>query len=381
MDMPLNVGPIEVARARGGGEMVQSLGRRRRILKNGGCDRTKPDHSCHEHKATRVHGWAGSQLPKRILRNPCESRRISRKKQLKGRVSQHEVCMHLPKEDQQLNGRRRVACKCPFDPDIPAPVEHHGNPVVNGRVPGNLPSNLQRILREKKEFSDRCVRIRRAAQAVTVHVETRILPEYRAWMSRELLFAWRGDSVAFDHQRIERRQLYGAKRRIAIDAAGNPCTRVSMTMDGVTVLRPGMTAQGWFTEEGEQVESSEVVAVGTDGDPLALHPSTVGVEQQLEGPVKAIDVLDLAVEAVLLLTPRNLPEDLRAALDQGQVFRFTYCYRPDPMPSTGFLMSNQQGIFALIGRTTQLPWMTREQAGDESAANAEDDGDVDFDMV
>jgi len=51
------------------------------------------------------------------------------------------------------------------------------------------------------------------------------------------------------------------------------------------------------------------------------------------------------------------------------------------MPSTGFLMSNQQGIFALIGRTTQLPWMTREQAGDEAAANAEDDGDVDFDMV
>lgn len=260
-------------------------------------------------------------------------------------------------------------------------MEHHGNPVVNGRFPGNLPSNLQRLLCKEKEFRNHCVRIGCASQAITVHVETRVMPGYLERMSRELLFAWGGEAVAFDHQRIERRQLYGSKRRVAIDAAGNPCTRASMTLDGVTVLRPGMTAQGWFTEEGEQVESSEVVAVGADGSPLALHPSTVGVEQQLEGPVYAIDVLDLAVDAVLLLTPKGLPENLRAALDQGQVFRFTYCYRPDPMPSIGFLMSNQQGIFALIGSTMQVPWMTREHAVDEAAANAEDDGEVDFDML
>jgi len=200
-------------------------------------------------------------------------------------------------------------------------------------------------------------------------------------MARELLFAWRGESVAFEHQRIERRQLYGSKRRVAVDAAGNPCTRASMTLDGTLVMRPGMTAQGWFTDEGEHVESSEVVAVGSDGGPLALHPSTIGVEQVLEGPVKATEVLDLAVEAVLMLTPRSLPDSLRLALDQGQVFRFTYCYRPDPMPSTSFLMANQQGIFAIIGRTTQMPWLTREQACDEAAGSAEEDGDVDFDMV
>lgn len=200
-------------------------------------------------------------------------------------------------------------------------------------------------------------------------------------MSRELLFAWRGESASFDHHRIERRQLYGSKRRIAIDAAGNPCTRASMTLDGTTVLRPGMTAQGWFTEDGEQVESSEVAAVGADGSPLAAHPSTIGVEQVLEGPVATMQVLDLAVESVLMLTPRNLPDGLRFALEQGDVFRFTYCYRPDPAPSTAFLIGNQQGFFALIGRPAQAPWMTREQACEEAPAGAVDDGDVDFEMV
>jgi hypothetical protein len=200
-------------------------------------------------------------------------------------------------------------------------------------------------------------------------------------MARELLFAWRGESAAFDHQRIERRQLYGSKRRIAIDAAGNPCTRASMTLDGTTILRPGMTAQGWFTEDGEQVESAEVQAVGTDGTPLAAHPSTIGVEQPLDGPVTAVQVLDLAVEAVLMLTPRHLPEGLRSALERGDVFRFTYCYRPDPAPATAFLIGNQQGFFALIGRPSQIPWMTREQACEDAPVGASDDGDLDFEMV
>lgn len=200
-------------------------------------------------------------------------------------------------------------------------------------------------------------------------------------MSRELVFTWRGESAVFDHQRVERRQLYGSKRRIAIDAAGNPCTRASMTLDGTTVLRPGMTAQGWYTEDGEQVESGEVVTVGADGSPLPVHPSTVGVEQPLEGPVAPTAVLDLAVDSVLVLTPRSIPEGLRLALEQGSVFRFAYCYRPDPAPSIAYLVGNQSGIFALIGSSVQVQWMSRDLALHEAATGAADDDDVDFEMV
>lgn len=200
-------------------------------------------------------------------------------------------------------------------------------------------------------------------------------------MSREFIVSWRGESAVFDHQRIERRQLYGSKRRIAVDAAGNPCTKASMTLDGTTVLRPGMTAQGWYTSDGEQVESAEVVAVGEDGNPLPAHPSTIGVEQPLEGPVSPTAVLDLAVDSVLVLTPRSIPDGLRLALEQGSVFRFAYCYRPDPAPSTAFLVGNQAGLFALIGSPVQVQWMSRDSALHEAPAGAADDDDVDFEMV
>lgn len=199
-------------------------------------------------------------------------------------------------------------------------------------------------------------------------------------MSRELKVEWNGEIASFDHQRIERQQLYGAKRRLAVDADGNPCTRASMTLDGATVLRPGMTAQGWFTDEGEQVESSEVAAVDPAGKPIPAHPSTIGVAQPLHGPVAPTEVLDLAVQAVLALEPQSLPAKLKEELEAGKAYRFTYCYRPDPTPSTAYLVANAEGIFALVGMPTQCQWMSREQPAQEPVG-ATDDDDLDFDMV
>ena len=199
-------------------------------------------------------------------------------------------------------------------------------------------------------------------------------------MSRELIFSWNGQCAIFDFRRIERRQLYGSKRRIAVDERGTPCTRASMTLDGNTVLRPGMTAQGWFTDEGEQVETSDLIAVGTDGQPLPMHPSTLGVAQPLTETVEPSAVLDLAVEAVLALAPQSLPDGLRKALQDGKVFRFTYCYRPEAVPPTAFLMGNAEGFFALVGRPTACQWMSREQAAHDVDGGTDDD-DLDFEMV
>ena len=153
-----------------------------------------------------------------------------------------------------------------------------------------------------------------------------------------------------------------------------------MTLDGTTVLRPGMTAQGWFTDEGEQVETSDVIAVGTDGQALPMHPSTLGVEQALTETAEPSAVLDLAVEAVLALTPQSLPDGMRKALQDGKVFRFTYCYRPEAVPPTAFLIGNAEGFFALVGRPTACQWMSREQAAHDVDGGTDDD-DLDFEMV
>lgn len=198
-------------------------------------------------------------------------------------------------------------------------------------------------------------------------------------MSRGLVFDWDGDVVSFELNRIERAQLYGTRRRVAVDESGTVCTRASMTADGSVIIRPGMTAQGWFTDEGEQVESAEIAAVGPSGEPLTLHPSTIGVAQKLEGPVDAKDVLDLAIDSVFGLSTDSIPTSLLAALDAGKVFRFTYCYRPDPVPQVGFLIANAEGVFAVVGQPVPCPWATREQSV-QDGEDADDD-ELDFEMM
>lgn len=198
-------------------------------------------------------------------------------------------------------------------------------------------------------------------------------------MARGLVLEWNGEVASFDLRRIERSQLYGAKRHIAVDEGGAPCARAAMTLDGSVVIRPGMTAQGWFTEDGEHVESAEVSAIGPDGAPLPLHPSTIGVQQSLMGPVDPREVLDLTTDAVFALSAEVVPVKLKAALIGGDVFRFTYCYRPDPAPQVGYLMANAEGIFAIVGRQTACPWMTRDQAVPE--LDSSEDDELDFEMV
>jgi hypothetical protein len=198
-------------------------------------------------------------------------------------------------------------------------------------------------------------------------------------MARGLVLEWNGEVASFDLQRVERSHLYGSKRRIAVDEGGAPCGRASMTLDGSVVIRPGMTAQGWFTEDGEQVESAEVVAISPEGAPLAVHPSTMGVQQSLVGPVDPREVLDLTTDAVFVLRAEAIPPKLKSALASGDVFRFTYCYRPDPSPQVGYLVANAEGIFAIVGRVYACPWMTREQAASELDSHG--DEELDFEMV
>ena len=58
-------------------------------------------------------------------------------------------------------------------------------------------------------------------------------------------------------------------------------------------------------------------------------PSTLGVEQPLEGPIAATEVLDLSLTAVYQIAPEQLDDALAASLAAGEFWRFPFNYRPD----------------------------------------------------
>jgi len=78
-----------------------------------------------------------------------------------------------------------------------------------------------------------------------------------------------------------------------------------------------MTAQGYFAADGRQVEASELAPVDDAGTPLPLVPSTLGVEQQLAGPIDPKELLDVGITTIYRLTPESIDVASVPGVEEG----------------------------------------------------------------
>jgi hypothetical protein len=199
-------------------------------------------------------------------------------------------------------------------------------------------------------------------------------------VAKGLVLTLDGKTSSFQIEKVERAKLYGVRRRLAVDHQGRTCSRASLTDDGQVLLRAGMTAQGWFDADGRQVEQKAIGAEDADGKSLDLVPSTLGVEQLLQGPVDAREMLDLSLTAVYRITPEALDESLAQSLAEGQFWRFPFNYRPDYRSEIGYIVQNPEGIFAIIGTPAPAQYL-EPHAPPPPADDDEDEGDLDFEMM
>ena len=65
----------------------------------------------------------------------------------------------------------------------------------------------------------------------------------------------------------------------------------------------GMSAQGYFDDQGTWIPTKELVGIDPEGRAVAFVPSTLGEPQKLQGPHPAQDLLDLQVDAVYAREP------------------------------------------------------------------------------
>ena len=200
-------------------------------------------------------------------------------------------------------------------------------------------------------------------------------------MAREIIVALAGLRSSFSFVKVERAKLYPTRKRVSLDAVGLPCTRASLTEDGSTVLQSGMSAQGYFTQAGRWVPKEELVGIDPEGRLLELKPSTLGVEQPLEGPLPATMLLDHAVVSVYALDALVAEASLLASLNKGDLYRFPFNYGSDYHNETAFLMANDEGIFAMICHPTPPSWV-EESSVFIAEAEVEDASDeLDFEMI
>ncbi len=201
-------------------------------------------------------------------------------------------------------------------------------------------------------------------------------------MARQIVVERGGQQSAFDFAKVDRSKLYGRRRRVPLDPAGEPCARASLSEDGAVLVRAGMTAQGYYTDEGHWVPNGELVSLDEAGQPKEPVQSTLGHAQALKGPFGPERVLDLVPHALYALTPAEVDDALVVGLREGEVYELPFAYRTGYLEDTALLLANEDGeLFALVGRIVEPLWREAEERIPTVLEEDDDDhGDLDFEM-
>ena len=201
-------------------------------------------------------------------------------------------------------------------------------------------------------------------------------------MAKPIVLTWQGEESSFALTRMSRSKLYGSRQRVHLDPKGAQCRRAALTDDGSLLLLQGMTAQGYFDPQGAWVPNNTLTGLSPDGDQIDKVPSTLGVAQELEGPLDATAVLDLAITSVYSLEAEEVGEVLGGRLAAGDIFRFRFAYRSGYNVDVGILLGNESGAYALIGLPQDTEWNDLEQVVQPLLEDGDDDldDDLDFEM-
>ena len=199
-------------------------------------------------------------------------------------------------------------------------------------------------------------------------------------MAKTINISFKGDAAVFAYKPIDRTVLYGKRRRIAFDEAGNECAKASLLADGSLLIRSGMTAQGYFTPENIWVPQGELEAINPDGSVPELFPATVG-ESVEASEVTATEALQMRFDTTYSLEPESLADSIKEILDGGGILQFPFNPRADYQLEQAILVGNENGYFALIGQPVEYEFASLSSlVSVTEEAESESTDDLDFEM-
>lgn len=176
-----------------------------------------------------------------------------------------------------------------------------------------------------------------------------------------------GLGAAFSYEPITRATLYGQRLDVRLDPYGQTCKEASITGDGI-LLRKGMKGRAHFDDEGNPLSSKEVVALDDEGNPLEVLPSTLDSVQKAE-VADPFELMLARIGSVHHLSPfEDIDEEILDNLKLGTIYKIPYRYRPHHETKTAWLIANEHGVFALIGKPTEPDWC--------ADLDVVDDGDI-----
>ena len=202
----------------------------------------------------------------------------------------------------------------------------------------------------------------------------------RNLMAREILLTLNKKKSSFEISKIDRKKLYGFKKRMFLDEKNKECSKANLEEETGIVFVNSDISSCYLDHKGNYIEKSNLEAINDNGKNVKKEDSTIGKEVNVNS-ITTEDALNLKVNSVYHLEPKEFDEDLKSKLDKGDLFSFPFNYYADFKLEDGIILKSEKEYFALIGRKTSCHWVGENSDDLPEDVEEFEDNDLDFEMI
>ena len=199
-------------------------------------------------------------------------------------------------------------------------------------------------------------------------------------MAREIFLNLDKKKSSFEISKIDRKKLYGFKKRLFIDEKGKECSKANLEEDTGIVFVNSDISSCYLDHKGNYLEKKDLEAINENGKKVEKQESTIGKEVNLES-ISIEDALNLKVNSVYILEPRDFDKNLQSKLDKGEIFSFPFNYYADFKLEDAIILKSEKEYFALIGRKTSCHWIGENSDDLPEEVEEFEEDDLNFEMM
>tara|TARA_B100001540_G_scaffold82770_1_gene74435 strand:+ start:1378 stop:2004 length:627 start_codon:yes stop_codon:yes gene_type:complete len=199
-------------------------------------------------------------------------------------------------------------------------------------------------------------------------------------MAREILLNLNKKKSSFEISKIDRKKLYGFKKRLFIDEKGKECSKANLEEETGIVFVNSDISSCYLDYKGNYLEKKDLEAINENGKKVTKKESTIGKEVNLQS-ISIEDALNLKVNSVYILEPKDFDKDLKSKLDKGEIFSFPFNYYADFKLEDAIILKSEKEYFALIGRKTSCHWIGENSDDLPEEVEEFEDDDLSFEMM
>jgi hypothetical protein len=199
-------------------------------------------------------------------------------------------------------------------------------------------------------------------------------------MAREIFLNLDKKKSSFEISKIDRKKLYGFKKRLFIDEKGKECSKANLEEETGIVFVNSDISSCYLDYKGNYLEKKDLEAINENGKKVEKQESTIGKEVNLES-ISIEDALNLKVNSVYILEPKDFDKNLQSKLDKGEIFSFPFNYYADFKLEDAIILKSEKEYFALIGRKTSCHWIGENSDDLPEEVEEFEEDDLNFEMM